>query len=53
MALFILKVYQRVHNIHLEGTMSRNFKMALVIFYVKKREDFNYFFIIIFLDFIK
>ena len=54
MALIILKVFQHVYNIHLEGTVSQNFKISLsFIFMSKKREDFHYSFIFIFLDFIK
>ena len=54
MAFIILKLFQHVYNIHLEGTVSQHFKIGLsFIFIAKKREDLYYFFIIIFLDFIK
>ena len=54
MAFIILKLYQHVYNIHLEGTVSQNYKIGLgFIFIAKNGEDFYYFFIIIFLDFIK
>ena len=50
----ILAVYQHVYNIHLKGTVSQNFEIVpSSLFYVKKRDDFNYFFINIFLGFIK
>ena len=33
MALIILKVYQDVYNIHLEGTVSQNFKIRFLLFF--------------------
>ena len=36
MALIILKVYQHVYNIHLEGTVSQNFKISLSFIYMSK-----------------
>ena len=54
MALIILKVYQHVYNIHLEGTVSQNLKISLsFIFMSKNGKIFIFFIIIIFLDFIK
>ena len=47
MAFIILKIYQHVYNIYLEGTVSQNLKIGLIFL------NFNYFFIVIFLDFIK
>ena len=54
MALIILKVYQHVHNVHLEGTVSQNFKIGFSFSFMLKNEKiFFNFFIIIFLDFIE
>ena len=49
MAFIILKVYQHVYNIHLEGTVSQNFEIGLSFFLCKKTGRFllffhNYFF---------
>ena len=46
--------YRFIDNIHMEGTVSQNFDIGpSFIFIQKKREDFDYFFMIIFLHFIK
>ena len=36
MAFIILKVYQHVYNIHLEGTVSHNFEIGLSFFFMSK-----------------
>ena len=44
-ALIILKLYKFVDNINLEGTVSQNVDVgASYFFYLKKREDFLFFF---------
>ena len=54
MASIILKFYQHAYNIRLERTVSQNVKIGLsFLFMSKQREDSDYFFINIFLDFIK
>ena len=53
-AFIILKIYQRVDDIYLQRTVSQNVEMdPSFIFMEKKREDFHYFIMITFLDFIK
>ena len=52
--LTIVKLDQAVYNIHLEGTLSQNVDIGpSFIFMLKNGKIFHYFFIIIFLDFIK
>ena len=52
--LTILKLDQAVYNIHLEGTLSQNVDIGPSFFIMSKNgKIFYYFFIIIFLDFIK
>ena len=36
MALIILKIYQHVHNVHLEGTVSQNFKIGFSFSFMSK-----------------
>ena len=36
MVLIILKVYQHVYNIHLEGTVSQNLKKSLSFIFMSK-----------------
>ena len=36
MAFIILKVYQHVYNIHLEGTLSQNLKIGLSLLFMSK-----------------
>ena len=57
--IVIVKVNQHVYNIHLKGSMSQNFKIGPSFLFMSKNGKiifsllFYYFFIIIFLDFIK
>ena len=36
MTFFILKVYQHVYNIHLEGTVSQNLKIGFSFLFMSK-----------------
>ena len=36
MAFIILRVYQHVYNIHLEGTVSQNVKIGLSLLFMSK-----------------
>ena len=44
MALIILNVYQHVYNIHLEGSVSQNFKISLSFIFMSKNGKFLLFF---------